>query len=359
MKINFNLAFLVAVIFVSHEAYAQGALKLYSPILDTEAAKGWSFSPSAELSFATPARSAWSARTQLRMPQQKMSDPQAQLSLRVKEASVSLEFVEGTMTAGRILVRPDSNGLNELSKTFLRGEPVVDGLRFESTFSKTRLSVFAGGPWALGFAVARQFDRTKFSVLYRGERDKISNYLLLSPEGDIVNTPRAAHTQEAELALKTAAETFEVEGLFQLMNQGLQRSVSKIDDTWGEVKIGGVDSTLPRSFNDYRVAAQAKFLLDRDGVNKDWLMISWASRTAPRIHDGTEDERFFRQGSGNDSQLALAVEADNPIFMAQIGTGLEYSATPKYLLLAKRGNDGQRKLVRFKNQIWVSTRIKF
>jgi len=359
MKNSFKLAFLAAAAFTSTEAFAQGALKIYSPVLDTEASKGWSFSPSAEFSFATPVRSAWSARTQLRLPQLKISDPQAQLSLRVKEASVSLEFEEGTFNAGRVLVRPESSSLNELSKTFLRSEPFVDGLRFESLISETRVSAFAGGPWVLGFALGHSFGRTKFSLLYRGERDKISNYLLVSPEGEIVKGQRAAHTQEAEVALKTGAESFEVEGLFQLMNQGLQRTLTKIDDTWGEVKIGAVDTTLPRSFNDYRVAAQAKFLLDRDGTNKDWLMLSWASRTAPRLHDGTEDERFFRQGGGNDSQFAAAIEAENPLFMTQLGTGLEYSATPKYMLLSKRDDDGKRKLVRVKNQFWISTRIKF
>ncbi|MEN9529197.1 MAG: hypothetical protein RI932_1070 [Pseudomonadota bacterium] len=359
MKQSFKLAFLTAASLICTDAFAQGAVRIFSPVLDTEAAKGWNFSPSAEFSFATPVRSAWSARTQLRMPQQKIGDPQAQLSLRVKEAAASLEFEEGTFTAGRLLVRPESNGINELSKTFLRSEPSVDGMRFETTLSDSRVSAFAGGPWVLGFALAHNFGKTKFSLLYRGERDKISNYLLVSPEGDIVNSPRAAHTQEAEVAVKTAGETFEVEGLFQLMNQGLQRTVTRIDDTWGEVKIGAVDAALPRSFNDYRVAAQAKFLLDSEAANKDWLMLSWASRTAPRLHDGTEDERFFRQGGGNDSQFAAAIEAENPLFTAQLGTGLEYSATPKYLLLSRRGDDGKHKFVRFKNQFWVSTRIKF
>lgn len=344
---------------MSGEAWAQGSLKINSTLLDTESANAWAFSPSAEFAFSTPVKAAWAASTQLRLPAIQLNETQASLALRVKEALVSLELVEGTVSAGRILVRPESTSLNEIAKGFMRSEPVVDGFRLSSLKGNTSWSIFAGGPWVLGFSLGKSIEKTKFSLLYRGERDKISMYPVLSSDGLIVNSPRAAHTQEAELSVKVSGEKFNIEGLFQLMNQGLQRKITKVDEVWGEQTVGSVDSVLPRSYNEYRVGAQGKMILDESAEGQDWLVLSWASRTAPRFHDGTEEQKFFRQGGGNDSQFAAAIESSNPIFSAQVGTSLEYSPSPKYLYFAKRSDSGDRELIKAKANLWMSTRIKF
>lgn len=350
---------LAACFYPRQRAFAQGSLKVNSVLLDSEASKGWTFSPSAEVAVATPVRAGWSAHTQLRLPALKPNDSQAQLSVRVKEAALSMEWEEGTFSAGRLLLRPESTSMNEIVKTFLRSEPSADGMRWAFERDNLRYSLFAGGPWVLGGTLGVTLDKTKFTILYRGERDKMSYFPVVTADGMLTNSPRAAHTQEAELSLKVASKEFDVEGLFQLMDQGLLRRVTQTDAQWGDQVIGSVDTDLPRSVNEYRVAVQGKFRLDQQGENIDSLLLSWASRTAPRLHDGSEEDKFFRQGGGNDSQWNIAVEGANPAFNVQLGTSVEFSSTPKYLYFAKRDDSGGRKFVKSKLQIWTSTRIKF
>jgi hypothetical protein len=341
------------------EASALGSFKINSSLIDTEASRAWNFSPSAELAFAAPVKSGWSASSQLRLTPARTNDPQSQLNLRVKEATLTLEWEEGTLSAGRILLRPESTALNEANRIFLRSEPSTDGVRWSFERDSLRYHFFAGGPWVVGAAAGFEWDKAKFSLLYRGERDKITPFSAINPEGDIVQTPRSAHTQEAELSIKVISHAFVVESLFQLMSQGVQRRVTLLDTTWGDSVLGSVDSDLPRSYNEYRVAVQGKLPLDRALDAEDFLVMSWAARTAPRLHSGTEDERFFRQGGGNDSLFSFAVESSNPIFSTQLGSGLEYSANPKYLFFAQRSDAGERRFVKAKAHVWLSTRIKF
>jgi hypothetical protein len=350
----FSLFFLL-----SNKGEAQSSIKVTSGLLETEAAKGWSLSPSAEFAFSTPTKSGWSAGSQLRLVPLKANDPQSQLNLRVKEAALNLEWVEGTFSAGRLLLRPDSTALNEASKSFLRSEPTADGIRWSFERDGIRAHLFAGGPLVAGAALGFDVQNAKLSFIYRGERNKITLFPMSTSEGDIVPSPRAAHTQEAELSLKVAAREFSVESLLQLMDQGLQRHVTVLDPTWGESSIGGADTVLPRSYSEYRIAVQGKWTIDRSADSQDFLLVSFASRTAPRFHAGTEEERFFRQGGGNETQIAFAVESSNPLFSSQLGTSLEYSPTRKYLYFAKRNELGERTCVKGKAQFWFSTRIKF
>jgi hypothetical protein len=155
------------------------------------------------------------------------------------------------------------------------------------------------------------------------------------------------------------SKQFEVEGMLQTMSQGEQRVVSIQDSRWGKYSQGSTDRALPKSTNEYRAAAQGKFLLDETSDGKDWLIVSWLSRTAPRLHDGTEDERFFRQGGGNETQFTIAAETTNPLFSAQLGLSSEYSPKAKYLYFAERAEDGSRTLVKAKGQLWLSTKISF
>lgn len=344
----------------SLEARAQGVLKINGGLLDTEAARAWSVTPSAEFSFITAPKSAWGALSQLRLPLNRSnSEPTAQLNVLVKEASLFYRSKDQLFTLGRILVRPYPTSFNEQLKGFLLSEPSADGVRYSSEDQSVLWSMFAGGPMVLGGAVAYNLANATFSFVYRGERDKLFYFPQISSDGVIAQSPRSSHTHEAEIMVQVKTQKNHVEALLQLMQQGAQRRVMQRDFYWGDLAVGEIDAELPRSNSEYRVAVQSKHLLVEQGQQSEKLVFSWASRTSSRIHDGTENERFFRQGGGNDSQFTLAIESNEPTHSIQLGTSFEYSATPKYLIFSKRNDFGESKLVKGKSQLWMSTRIKF
>ena len=343
----------------SDAAWAQGAFKLNSTVLDSESARGWLFSPTGEISFSTAVKSGWSAATQLRFAQQKTNDSAARFETRLKEASVTNEFEEGRVSAGRVLARFESSGMNESAKSFLRSELFYDGIRFERTDNNVRWGLFAGGPAVFGFNLANELKGMKLALIYRGERNKIGQFPAVAPDGALLNTLRAAHTHEGEFSFKLFAEELQVESLFQLLSQGAQRGVVTLDEIWGEQKFGAIDTALPSSYNEYRVATQIKYLLITQNDSRDWFIFSTAARTAPRYHEGTEDEKFFRQGAGGDVQFATALESTNDTFSTQAGLAGEYSSSAKYFSLAARNSEGERKTIQTKWTAWVSSRIKF
>lgn len=349
----------MSVTFVSAKAMAQGTIKLNSTLLDSEAAQGWVLSPAGEFSYATVVKSGWSAATQLRIAPLKANDPAARFDLRLKEAAVTSEFEEGRVSAGRILARLESSGLNESVKAFIRGELSFDGVRFERTENNLQWGVFAGGPQMFGFNLGADFQGTKVALIYRGERHKLGQFLAVGAEGSLSNNLRASHSHEAEFSVKVTGEEFQIESLFQLLSQGSQRKITIVDDTLGEQKIGEIDTTLPNSNNEYRVVTQFKSLFLTQNDSRDWLVFSLGARTATQYHQGSEDEKVFRQGAGGEMQLTTAYESTNDTFTTQAGLSGEYSSTPKYFMFAARNSQGERKQVKSKWTAWISSRIKF
>lgn len=337
-------------------ASAESSLKVSSVLSDSEAAQVMLLNPMSEISLKTPIRSEWRAQTAIKVP---LNGSNTQNAPQLKEATLKLDLNEARIAVGRILVRPQSTSMNESAKGFMRSEPAINGIQVISGDDALLWSVFAGGPKVAGLSAKYKRKSTQFGFVYRGERDQIKNFPVLAPDGLITLSPRASHTHEAEVSLKVSSEKFEVEGLLQTMQQGEQRIVSIQDERWGQFSQGPTDRSLPTSTNEYRAAAQGKFLLGETPDGKDWLMVSWLSRTAPRLHDGSEEEKFFKQGGGNETQFTIAAETTNQIFSAQIGVSSEYSPKAKYLYFAKRGNDGTRTLVKAKGQIWLSTKLSF
>jgi uncharacterized protein len=343
-------------LFAENSASAESTFKVNSALTDTEAAQIMPTDSTGEIALKTPTRSAWSARTAVKIP---LNVKTQAGGLQIKEATLALELNEARLSLGRVLVRPRPTTMNESAKRFMRSEPTIDGIQVGMGEESAFWSIFAGGPKAAGFSVDYTRNTTRLCFVYRGERDQIKYFATLGPDGIIELSPRAAHTHEAEISLRVNSQRFEVEGTLQTMSQGEQRIVSLQDERWGKYTQGPTDRSLPQSNNEYRVAAQGKFLLDEAPDGKDWFVVSWLSRTAPRLHDGTEDEKFFKQGGGNESQLTVAAETNNSLFSAQVGVSTEYSPRAKYLYFSERGDDGSRKLVKAKGQLWISTKISF
>lgn len=339
-------------------AHAQSSLKVVSLLADSEQSKILTFIPAAELSHSTKKESVWSADIQLRYSAMRLGDAQTELALRLKEATIRRKLNDSFISIGRILVRPQSSSLNENTKSFMRSEPVSDGILFSSKDENTSWSIYGGAPQVAGFAVAHDYGTAKIALLYRGERNKVSNFPVLNVNGIIESSPRAANSHEAELTIRTFAQKIQTEALFQLLNQGPQKSTTPIEESLGDFTLGSIDTSLPRSYNEYRIAAQVKFPLSSSTENVENLLISWASRTAPRFHDGTENEKFFRQGGGNDTQISVAVEAPTNQFSLQLGSSIEYSLTPRYSFMAKRLSSGTRELNKAKATLWTSVRTQ-
>lgn len=343
-------------VFTASKADAQSTLKASAILGDSESSQLVLTRPVAELGLKPPVRSAWSAQTAIKVPLD-ADDNVAPPSL--KEARVDLELSHARISVGRLLLRPHSSGINESAKAFLRRELATDGLQSTVTSGNTPWSLFLGGPKVAGFSIAHNADTTRWSFIYRGERDQVHTVPELSPDGLLTLSPRAAHTHEAELSLQVQSEAFQLEGLFQTKSQGEQRILNERNDVWDAYSQGPTDRNLPKSSSEYRAAAQGRFLIDETQQSKDWIVVSWLSRTAPRLHDGTEDQKFFRQGGGNETQLTFALETVNPLFFASLGISSEYSPRAKYRYFSKRNDDGSRTLVKAKGQLWISTKIGF
>ena len=343
-------------LFFEQPSLAETSLKVSTILSDSEAAQFMPHSASGEFALKTPIRSAWSAQTKLKIP---LNTTLASHQPQLKEAALNLDLSEARVSAGRILTRPQATHLNESAKGFMRSEPIIDGMQIASGNDTVPWSVFAGGPKVAGFSLGHIRKNMRLGFVYRGERDQIKYFPTLAPDGLISLSPRSAHTHEAEISLSVASEKFEVEGMLQTMSQGEQRVVIIQDEKWGKYSQGPTDRSLPKSTNEYRAAAQGKFLIDNTPESSDWLVVSWLSRTAPRLHDGSEDELFFKQGGGNETQLTFAVETKNSAFSAQIGISSEYSPRAKYRCFSKRGNDGTSTLVKAKGQAWLSTKLSF
>lgn len=343
-------------VFTKSAAHANSSFKASTTLADSEAGQLMLTKTSAELALSTPVRSAWSARSSVKVPLNSSSD---ESTPQLKEVKVNLGLSDARVTVGRVLVRPHESHINESGKKFMRSEPAVDGLQVTFSDAAVPWSVFAGGPKVAGFTVRYPTKSGQLGFVYRGERDQIRYYPTLAPDGQLTLSARSAHSHEAEVTLVVSSDKFQVEGMLQTLSQGEQRVVQIQDSRWGAHTQGSTDTNLPKSTNEYRAAAQGKFLLNENSQNKDWIVISWLSRTAPRLHDGTEEEKFFKQGGGNETQLSLAAETSNELFSAQIGVSTEYSPRAKYQYFSKRGSDGSRTLVKAKGQLWMSTKISF
>ncbi len=340
-------------------AQAQTELQLVSILADSEQSKILTFIPAAELSHSTKKESVWSAGLQLQMSALHSGDPQTYLNIKVKEAALTRNTNTSSISLGRILLRSQVLGLNEMTRMFMRPEPTTDGIQFHSKGETVHWSVYGGAPQVAGFSFGQDYGSTKMSLFYRGERNKISIIPIQKENGLIENSLRAAHTHEAEITLRTSARKVHTEALFQLLNQGPQKRATLIDDTLGEFTIGSVDTTLPHSFNDYRIAVQTKFPIVDTIENAESLVLAWGSRTTSRFHNGSEDERFSKQGGGNEAQLSVALEVPSAHFTLQIGSAVEYSSTPKYSFMAKRLSSGVLDVNKTKGTVWTSVRAQF
>ena len=349
----------LCLLLIPQNAVALGRFKINSTMADSENVNGLTFTPSAEAGIATESHNQWSAAAQFRLMAAQSGEQAARFNVTLKESNLSYKTDSTLISLGRILLRAESTSMNEAVRSFLRSEPSADGIRFARNSVETGWSIFAGGPQVAGGVYSREVGKTRFAFTYRGERNKISYFPEVASNGVIIEVPHASHTHETELLMKNNNGRFQSEGLIQILVMGPQRTATLKDKSTQEFYVGGVNTNLPKSSHEYRAAAQVKLPLAENQEQMTSLIFSGASRTAPRSHDGTEDEKMFRQGSGGESQLVVSLEHDQRQFSTQSGLTIEYSSTPKYALAARKNSNGAEELYKLKSQFWTSVRFHF
>jgi hypothetical protein len=350
--------FVYSIIF-SQNADAGGRIKVNTTMTDTESRNLFSVQPSAELAFASDHKSPWTASVQFRLTPAQANELNPNFNVTIKESNLTRKQNHGRISLGRILVRPASSSMNEPAKSFLRSEPAADGLRYAFEQDDDTWSIFVGGPQVLGGSYLGEAGKTKFIFTYRGERNKIAFFPVISLDSIIKDAPHASHTNETELLIKNSNDLFRAEGVIQMMIQGAQRIATLRERSTHEYFIGEINPALPRTIHEYRAAAQVSFPIDRSEESETNFMLSIASRTAPRHHTGSEDQKFFRQGSGGETQLVVASEFEKIPFYMQTGLTAEYSASPKYSFASQKNSTGLENLYKLKSQIWTSIRLNF
>jgi hypothetical protein len=337
-------------------ARAGSSVTVNSAILDTEHKFISAFQPSVEFELSASSESKWSVSSQFQLvPPRRDNSFRTQVTF--SEAELTRSSENHSYAIGRFLLRTDSSNFNEAAKSFLHGELSADGFRFASSSQPLRWTLFFGGPLVAGATLESDFGSSTMSIVYRGERNRLSDVSLPAPTTTPNQQAYAAHTHEAEFSLMTKSETFQTEGILQIRSQGPQRKTTVADWAKDDYSVGGIDNGAQSSKDEYCAGAQVRFLLGQSNASSDWVIISGLANSTVSSSGRTAADQKPAQKSGYGAQLALFFETSSKKLNVQLGSTFQYSSAETFNFAGKKESSGEPSRRRFKSQLLSSIRF--